>query len=100
MKNKPSKSEQTKIKKQVRERDEFSCQHCGCWLGDSRGDVHHIVYLSRGGTWELWNLLLICGELDNPECIAHWKIHNGHLYCKTVSKSPFQVEFSSDKFED
>lgn len=37
-----------------------------------RGEVHHVLYRSRGGSDDVWNLQLVCGE-------CHAKIHAGEL---------------------
>ncbi len=97
-KQKISRSALEKLIHEARERDEYKCQSCGCWLGDAGGEVHHIIYRSRGGLWVAANLTLICGEFDNPACIAHWKIHNGRLYCRRTEDGT--VEFSEVKFDD
>lgn len=50
---------QSKIRKIVLERDENTCQICGC-VKDSKLHVHHILKRVQGGTDHLDNLLTVC----------------------------------------
>ncbi|MFD7015905.1 HNH endonuclease [Streptomyces sp. NPDC059928] len=40
-------------------RDRFTCQRCG---SRERLEVDHLVPVSRGGTWDLSNLWVLCCE--------------------------------------
>jgi 5-methylcytosine-specific restriction endonuclease McrA len=57
------------IRREVLERDGYRCQHedGGC---DGPLQIHHIRYLSRGGTNELSNLMTLCRfhhGLEHPD---------------------------------
>lgn len=90
-----SKAKELKIKQAVRDRADRCCECCGVWLGQG-GEVHHIIFRSAGGTWDMDNLTYICGDLKN--CIAHWRIHQYRLFCRRNPEG--KMEFSVDKFED
>ena len=49
-----------KLRKQVLERDKFTCQHCGRVGGNLECD--HILNEARGGTDDLSNLQTLCRE--------------------------------------
>lgn len=66
----------------ARERDGWCCRCCGKWLGNGGGGVHHVIYLSRGGSDELDNLILLC---EFRPCMAHKRAHllyEPYLYIK------------------
>lgn len=46
-----------KRRAQVLARDRFRCQRCG---SRTELEVDHVVPVSRGGTWELSNLWVLC----------------------------------------
>ena len=60
------------IARQVRIRDNMTCQMCGRKVWGSDSHVHHIVPLSQGGTTTLDNLILLCSD-------CHSKVHNRYL---------------------
>lgn len=52
---------QTKIRMQVLERDNYTCQICKA-VGDSKLHVHHVLKRTEGGTDHLDNLLTVCNK--------------------------------------
>ncbi|MDL0140737.1 HNH endonuclease [Halobacterium salinarum] len=62
-------------RKEVYQRDEYTCQNCGA-TGGTSNDVelhaHHIVPKSQGGTHQLSNLVCICAQ-------CHDAIHNSSV---------------------
>lgn len=71
-----------KFKKEVIERDHYSCQNCnrkGGSRGEARLDVHHIVPLNAGGSNQRSNLVTLCeschsavhNETEAPEPVKH-----------------------------
>lgn len=57
------------LRREVWQREKGRCQNCHTRRG--KRDVHHIVYVSKGGTNKASNLALLCRRCHN-------KIH-GHL---------------------
>ena len=58
------------VKSAVLNRDNYTCQICG--EKDSRLEVHHIQFRSKGGSNRMDNLVTLCSN-------CHGKIHNGEL---------------------
>ena len=52
----PTKTQKGKLRQECREKYGHVCAICG---GVNRLTVHHIVPLSIGGDWELYNLILL-----------------------------------------
>ena len=53
------------LAKEVKQRDNFKCQHSGCDVTENPKEgvylhVHHIIPLSRGGTTTKANLMSLC----------------------------------------
>lgn len=78
------------IANQVRVRANFTCQGCPTFLGPGRGDVHHIVPLSRGGTTTLRNLMLLCGD-------CHQRRHPDHSIARKKETNPFKQPYPKPK---
>jgi 5-methylcytosine-specific restriction endonuclease McrA len=55
------------------ERDEGYCQVCGRNGNGGKLSVHHVIYLSQGGSDELDNLMTLC---QSSGCWAHDRAHN------------------------
>lgn len=53
-----------KLQKEVLIRDDFTCQHCGCF---TEGPPHHKIKLSQGGSDTAENLEAICLECHAKE---------------------------------
>jgi 5-methylcytosine-specific restriction endonuclease McrA len=53
-----------KLQKEVLIRDNFTCQHCGCF---TEGPPHHKIKLSQGGSDTAENLEAICLECHAKE---------------------------------
>ena len=66
------------VKSAVLNRDNYTCQICG--EKDSRLDVHHIQFRSKGGSNRMDNLVTLCSN-------CHGKIHNGELEFSKPVKS-------------
>lgn len=58
------------VKSAVLNRDNYTCQICG--EKDTRLEVHHIQYRSKGGSNRMDNLVTLCSD-------CHDKIHDGEL---------------------
>lgn len=60
-------------KKVVKRRDNETCQHCGVLSGSNvDGDaptlhIHHVTYLSEGGSHSLENLITLCASCHQEE---------------------------------
>lgn len=65
----------------VRRRDGHCCQAPGC-TGRGRLHVHHVVFRSRGGSDDGWNLVLVCSA-------CHRLIHLGLL--RVSGQAPFDL---------
>ena len=66
------------VKSAVLNRDNYTCQICG--EKDSRLEVHHIQFRSKGGSTRMDNLVTLCSN-------CHGKIHNGEMGFKKKVKS-------------
>lgn len=56
------------IRKQVFERDSYTCQYCGAKQGNEPWDtmhMDHIIPISKGGKTVLWNLITACEKCNN-----------------------------------
>ena len=49
-----------KIRKAVRERDNYTCQYCGKKVYGSQAQVDHILAVANGGANELENYITAC----------------------------------------
>ena len=58
------------VKSAILNRDNYTCQICG--EKDTRLEIHHIQYRSKGGSNRMDNLVTLCQE-------CHGKIHSGEL---------------------
>ena len=58
------------VKLAILNRDNYTCQICG--EKDTRLEIHHIQYRSKGGSNRMDNLVTLCQE-------CHGKIHSGEL---------------------
>lgn len=64
-------------KEAVMNRDSYTCQICGA--KNTRLEVHHIVYRSKGGTDDEDNLITLCES-------CHKKIHTGEINVELKAK--------------
>lgn len=64
-------------KEAVLNRDSYTCQICGA--KNTRLEVHHIVYRSKGGTDDEDNLITLCES-------CHKKIHTGEIIVNLKAK--------------
>ena len=67
-------------KAMIRARDGYTCQHCKGRRKDSRLDVHHIVFRSKGGSDEPENLITLCRT-------CHKMLHDGKIDPKLKGKA-------------
>lgn len=74
-------------RKQVYERDGYTCQECGA-LGGSWGSnelhAHHIQPISRGGSHDLSNLKTLCKD-------CHEELHGHPIGSEGQLKNPFYL---------
>jgi 5-methylcytosine-specific restriction endonuclease McrA len=64
-----SHTEYNKLVLRVLERDNYTCQFCGCWTEER---PHHKIYRSQGGSDIASNLITAC-------CVCHRAIHDGKI---------------------
>jgi len=69
----------------------FTCTGCKTYLGPGRGDVHHIVPLSRGGLTKKSNLTLLC-------LTCHEKRHSHMRKPSAPSIKPLTLGSTKPKF--
>lgn len=67
-------------KEQVRQEQNNICADCGCEV--RKLQVHHIEPRCQGGSNQRFNLIGLCGEMDN-DCHEKWDrlALNEHIYC-------------------
>ena len=80
------------IKMMVRDRDNYTCQHCKGKKKDSRINVHHIVFRSNGGSDEPENLITLCKT-------CHDALHAGKIKLKLNGKSKSSLKFATQMNE-
>lgn len=74
------------VKAYVLHRDGYTCQHCKGKSKDKKLHVHHIIFLSQGGTDTPSNLIALCNS-------CHKKLHNGEFQLKAKpSKTKYATE--------
>ena len=66
-------------KARVLNRDGYRCQYCHGKKKDSKLEVHHIVYRSRGGSDDAENLITLCHT-------CHEALHDGTIVLKLTGK--------------
>jgi len=64
-------------------RDNYKCQHCKGKTKDSRLEVHHIIYKSKGGSNKQDNLITLCSS-------CHKKVHNNTIELKIKKTKSFK----------
>lgn len=75
--------ENTKAK--VLNRDNYICQYCKGKKKESKLEVHHIVFRSRGGSDMEDNLITLCSK-------CHYDLHHGKLKLKKIGKMKGQLK--------
>lgn len=68
------------LQKQVLERDNFTCQVCGC---HTEAPCHHVIFRSQGGNDTLDNLITLCGPLQND---CHRAVHDKLININVILK--------------
>ena len=71
------------VRQAVFDRDLWQCQFPGCTMRKML-DVHHIVFRSRGGSDDIWNLVCLCR-------VHHGLVHRG--ICKVTGSVGVDLEF-------
>jgi len=71
------------VRQAVFDRDLWQCQFPGCTMRKML-DVHHIVFRSRGGSDDIWNLVCLCR-------VHHGLVHRG--ICKVTGRVGVDLEF-------
>ena len=78
--------ENTKAK--VLNRDSYTCQHCKNKKKDSKLEIHHIIYRSKGGSDEEDNLITLCHT-------CHVNLHYGKFTLKINGKFKGQLKHAT-----
>ena len=79
-------------KMMIRNRDNYTCQHCKNKHKDSNLDVHHIIFRSNGGSDEPENLITLCRT-------CHKDLHNGKIKLKVKGKNKGKLRFATQMNE-
>jgi len=72
------------LKKEILERDKYKCAYCGLEVYDfpfkvslmthpQTATVDHRIPLSKGGTWDIDNLVTACLRCNSRKGAAIWK---------------------------
>ena len=75
-------------KSMVRYRDKYTCQCCKGKKKDSKLEVHHIVYRSKGGSDESDNLITLCHT-------CHKELHEGKIQLKLKGKGNGTLKYAT-----
>ena len=75
-------------KSMVRYRDKYTCQCCKGKKEDSKLEVHHIIYRSKGGSDESDNLITVCHT-------CHKKLHDGKIQLKLKGKKNGTLKYAT-----
>jgi 5-methylcytosine-specific restriction endonuclease McrA len=78
--------ENTKVK--VLNRDNYICQYCKGKKKDSKLEVHHIIYRSKGGSDEEENLITLCHT-------CHSDLHHDKIKMKLNGKAKGQLKHAT-----
>lgn len=71
------------VRQAVFDRDQWQCKFPGCTMRKML-DVHHIVFRSRGGSDDIWNLVCLCR-------VHHGLVHRG--ICKVTGRVGVDLKF-------
>ncbi len=75
-------------KAMVLNRDNYTCQYCKGKHKDSKLEVHHIVFRSKGGSDESENLITLCHT-------CHKALHDGKINPKFKGKRKGQLKYAT-----
>ena len=75
-------------KAMILNRDNYTCQHCKGKHKDSKLEVHHIVFRSKGGSDEQDNLITLCKT-------CHDNLHKGKIKLKLKGKLKGTLKFAT-----
>ncbi len=75
-------------KAMVLNRDNYTCQYCKGKHKDSKLEVHHIVFRSRGGSDEESNLITLCHT-------CHKNLHSGNIIPKLSGKVKGTLKYAT-----
>lgn len=72
----------------VLNRDGYTCQYCRGKHKDSKLEVHHIIFRSKGGSDEPENLITLCH-------ICHTALHDGEIHPKFSGKAKGTLKYAT-----
>lgn len=75
-------------KAMVLNRDNYTCRHCKGRRKDSKLEVHHIVFRSRGGSDEESNLITLCHT-------CHKALHSGKIHPELSGKARGNLKYAT-----
>lgn len=75
-------------KAMVLNRDNYTCQYCKGKHKDSKLEVHHIVFRSKGGSDEENNLITLCHT-------CHKDLHSGKISLKLSGKTKGNLKYAT-----
>lgn len=75
-------------KAMVLNRDDYTCQHCKGKRKDSKLEVHHIIFRSKGGSDEESNLITLCHT-------CHKALHSGKIKLKLNGKVKGNLKYAT-----
>ncbi len=75
-------------KAMVLNRDNYTCQYCKGKNKDSKLEVHHIIYRSKGGSDEADNLITLCHT-------CHKALHNGIIKVNLAGKVKGNLKYAT-----
>lgn len=78
--------ENTKAK--VLNRDNYICQYCKGKKKESKLEIHHIIFRSKGGSDDEDNLITLCSK-------CHYDLHHGKLKLKKIGKMKGQLKHAT-----
>lgn len=82
-------------RKQIMERDEFTCQNCGIQggsYGNAELHAHHVVPKSRGGSHDVSNLISLCSD-------CHQTVHSKNAQAPTHNQQQnSEIDYSNPDY--
>ena len=75
-------------KAMVLNRDDYTCQYCKGKHKDSKLEVHHIIFRSKGGSDEESNLITLCHT-------CHKTLHSGKIKLKLNGKAKGNLKYAT-----
>lgn len=78
----------TNTKEMVLNRDDYTCQYCKGKHKDSKLEVHHIIFRSKGGSDEEENLITLCHT-------CHTSLHRGEIKLSMKGKKKGMLKYAT-----